>query len=137
MADVAVRDEAGRRYPAHLDVRHGDDGWWYAAHRYGRATPWYTFDRARWSRDQIRDRVGVAEEHMAPDPGHDPQTRAAARRRRARLRADEGRRLLFLSGELARLAVPFVCDCPPGCDSAREVLAEVHVEGCPCRCDIA
>jgi len=137
MAEDAVRDEAGRRYPAHLDVRHGDEDWWYAVHRYGRPTPWYTFDRARWLRDVERDRVGTAEDHMAPDPQHDPRARAAVRRRRARLRADEERRLRFLSGELRSRGADLGCTCPPGCDPAREVLADVHVGECPCRCDIA
>jgi HTH-type transcriptional regulator/antitoxin HipB len=137
MADVAVRDEAGRRYPAHLDVRHGDEDWWYAYHRYGRRTPWYTFDRTRWWRDEVRARAGIAEDHMAPDPSHDPQVRRAARRRRARLRADEERRLRFLSGALGSIDLSFPCECPPGCDATAEQWRDVHVPDCPCRCDLA
>jgi HTH-type transcriptional regulator/antitoxin HipB len=33
MGRGTVRDAAGRRYPAHLDTRNGDDGWWYPGDR--------------------------------------------------------------------------------------------------------
>src|SRR3954453_14004884 len=29
MADGAVRDQSGRRFPAHLDIRYGDVNWWH------------------------------------------------------------------------------------------------------------
>src|SRR3954462_10937913 len=29
MADGSVRDEGGRRFPAHLDTRYGDVDWWH------------------------------------------------------------------------------------------------------------
>ena len=38
MSPAAVRDRADRRFPAHLDTRHGDDGWWHDWHRNGERT---------------------------------------------------------------------------------------------------
>jgi transcriptional regulator with XRE-family HTH domain len=59
------RDEAGRLFPAHLDVRPvGPDGegWW----GYRRVMPWqreipaYTFDRLRLQRDYLRKSGSVS-----------------------------------------------------------------------------
>jgi transcriptional regulator with XRE-family HTH domain len=46
------RDRGYRRYPAHLDVRPGTDGWWGEGWPmfFGKR-PQYTFDRVRWRRD--------------------------------------------------------------------------------------
>lgn len=59
MAADAVRDRAGRRFPAHLDTRYGDEDWWHGQERYSREQPWYTFDRLRYTRDHWRARTGT------------------------------------------------------------------------------
>ena len=47
MSPNAVRDGAGRKFPAHVDTRYVEEGWWHDNHHYGRRRPWYTFDRER------------------------------------------------------------------------------------------
>jgi HTH-type transcriptional regulator/antitoxin HipB len=136
MADGAIRDAAGRRFPAHLDTRHGDQEWWHGDERYSRAQPWYTYDRVREWRDLRRERLGTPEDHQLPRPDDSPADRAAARRREhARAREEELQRRRE-AGTLPELP-EWTCECPPGCDAAREVLADVHVADCRCRCDIA
>src|SRR4051794_8343980 len=54
MADEAVRDFGGRRFPAPLAPRHADDGWWHDAHHWTRPQAWYTFDLDRERRDGRR-----------------------------------------------------------------------------------
>ena len=54
MADEAVRDLSGRRFPAHLDTRYADEDWWHDAHHWTRPQAWYTFDRDRAFRDGRR-----------------------------------------------------------------------------------
>jgi transcriptional regulator with XRE-family HTH domain len=111
MGRGTVRDAAGRRYPAHLDTRNGDDGWWYPGDRSPRPLPWYTFDRARWLRDADRRAAGTPDDHQLPDPGDDPRDRqvqrqdAAAERRRARLRRDPRG-----AGRGPRPRLPCACD---------------------------
>lgn len=39
MAAGSVRDRSGRQFPAHLDTRYGDDGWWHGPERYSRPVP--------------------------------------------------------------------------------------------------
>lgn len=51
------RDAAGRRYPAHLDVRptHGRDWWgWFWCTTYPPRVPVHTYDLSRWRRDARR-----------------------------------------------------------------------------------
>ena len=76
MADGAVRDMSGRRFPAHLDTRYSDDGWWHGPERYSRAQPWYTFDRERTVRDWYRGRSGTAPPagFLEPSRGIRPST---------------------------------------------------------------
>ena len=81
MSDDAVADMGGRRFPAHLDTRHSDEGWWHGPHRYGREQPWYTFDRDRRMRDRTGARDGTPDDHQLPQPGDSPAERAEARRR--------------------------------------------------------
>ncbi len=53
--DADRRDRADRRYPAHLDIRDGDDHWWgYGWPMFDGKEPEYTFDRDRWTRDWRR-----------------------------------------------------------------------------------
>ena len=147
MTDGAVRDQAGRRFPAHLDVRYGDQAWWYGDQRYDREQPWYTFDRARWLRDRWRARTGTPEDHQEPQAGDSPAERVRAREvagraaRAARAEAARAQRL--------RLGLPdpleWVCSCPSGCDEL--LLTDpphhpwarppVHVDTCPCGCDVS
>jgi transcriptional regulator with XRE-family HTH domain len=55
--DADRRDRASRRYPAHLDVRPGDDDWWgYGWPMFDGMEPEFTFDRARHIRDWRRGR---------------------------------------------------------------------------------
>jgi HTH-type transcriptional regulator/antitoxin HipB len=129
MDDAAVRDRAGRRFPAHLDTRYGDDGWWYDVHRYGRERPWYTFDRARWARDRDRAARGTPDDHQLPQAGDAPWDRAAARRDAEHARRLERIERLRAAG-LLRPPVEFECTCPPECDL-------LHTEHCPCRCDVS
>src|SRR4051794_7396339 len=81
MAENTVRDSAGRRFPAHLDTRYSEDGWWHGPHRYHRTQPWYTFDRRRDLRDRNRERVGTPDDHQLPQPRDSPGQRAEERRR--------------------------------------------------------
>jgi HTH-type transcriptional regulator/antitoxin HipB len=137
MTDDAVRDMGGRRFPAHLDTRHSDEGWWHDAHRYSRHRPWYTFDRDRWTRDKYRARDGTPEDHQVPQPGDSPAERAEARHREYwRHRAAERERR-FLAGQFSDIDVTFDCSCPPLCDELDDRSGKpVHAEACPCNCDL-
>ena len=138
MSDASVRDMGGRRFPAHLDTRHSDEGWWHGPHRYDREQPWYTFDRRRDLRDQYRRALGTPEDHQSPQPGDSPADRAAARRHERRRAADEERERRFLAGEFAHVREAFTCTCPGACDDVDDRSGKpVHADGCPCNCDIA
>lgn len=137
MADRSVRDAGGRRFPAHLDTRYGDIGWWHDDGRHSRVQPWYTFDRERSTRDYWRGRFGTPEDHQLPQPGDSPADRAARRRQEALRRRAEERERRFQAGELRQAGPDFVCTCPAGCDPVAERHADVHVESCSCRCDVA
>ena len=161
MTDDAVRDRAGRRFPAHLDVRYGDQDWWHGDQRYDREQPWYTFDRSRHLRDRWRGATGTPEDHQQPQPGDAPRERTRARVEAARARAAEARerateRIWAQRAERARLGLPeppdpleYTCSCPAGCDdlllgdppagSADDPWHRppVHVDDCPCGCDIS
>jgi HTH-type transcriptional regulator/antitoxin HipB len=114
MVDPAVRDMADRRYPAHLDTRYSDEGWWHDAHRYSRSRPRYTFDRDRRTRDARRERTGTPEDHQLPQPGDSPEDRAERRRtERARI-ASEERERRFLAGEFRRHRPALLLPLPGG-----------------------
>ncbi|OMQ15271.1 hypothetical protein A7K94_0210715 [Modestobacter sp. VKM Ac-2676] len=83
MAPDAVRDAAGRRYPAHLDTRFGDLGWWHGEQRYSRERPWYTFDRVREVRDESRRFTGTPDGHLVAGPADSPAERTRSRARAA------------------------------------------------------
>ncbi|SOE00566.1 helix-turn-helix domain-containing protein [Blastococcus haudaquaticus] len=137
MSSQAVRDRADRRFPAHLDTRYSDQGWWHDDHHYGRARPWYTFDRDRRLRDAVRRRVGTPEDHQLPQPGDSPEERAAERAAVRRRRRDEDRERRCLAGESRRLPEFFECHCLSGCDDLEDWSGRpVHAEGCPCSCDV-
>jgi HTH-type transcriptional regulator/antitoxin HipB len=134
----AVRDGAGRRFPAHLDTRYVDDGWWHDNHHYGRRRPWYTFDRTRSQRDALRRAAGTPDDHQLPRPGDSPEERAAARSLEYWRRRAAERERAFLSGELAGRPDAFTCTCPTRCDELDDWSSRpVHAEDCPCSCDVA
>ena len=133
----AVRDHAGRRFPAHLDTRYGDEAWWHGPERYSRQQPWYTFDRVRSTRDFWRNRLGTADDHQVPRPGDAPEERAAARRRAARLRREEDAARRLSEAPRRPPAADFSCECPPRCAELDDWSGRpVHADGCPCRCDV-
>jgi HTH-type transcriptional regulator/antitoxin HipB len=134
----AVRDTSGRLYPAHLDTRYADEGWWHDEHRYSRARVWYTFDRDRRRRDAVRRHSGTPDDHQLPRAGDSPQARAEARRL-ARWREREAeRQRRFEAGELNGIDTGFDCSCPPRCDELDDGTGTpVHAPECPCGCDLA
>ena len=136
MDDEAVRDMGGRYFPAHLDTRYTEDGWWHGDERYSRPEPWYTFDRLRSQRNSYRRwGGGVPGDHHLPRPGDSPEERRDARRRAARRSADEERARRFAAGELPDPS-PWACDCPPGCAELEDWHGPPrHTDDCPCRCD--
>src|SRR3954471_23217590 len=127
MADGAVRDDAGRRYPAHLDTRYGDVDWWHGRERYSRPQPWYTFDRVRYTRDDWRRQQGTPDDHQLPMAGDAPRERRAARRRARELRREAG----------VLVGLPeWTCECPPECAALDVGERPVHATDCPCGCDV-
>ena len=138
MSAVTVRDGADRRFPAHLDTRYSDEGWWHDAHHYSRPRPSYTFDRDRRARDNARQGRGTPEDHLLPQPGDSPQERAEARRREHWRRRAEERERRFLAGEFAGIDVGFDCSCPDACDDLDDRSGRpVHAPECSCDCDLA
>lgn len=135
MADSAVRDMGYRRFPAHLDTRHGDENWWHGPERYSRPEPWYTFDLDRDRRDGRRRYDGTPTDHQLPQPGDSPEERRAERQKQARLRR---------AAELDRLqeqgALPpwpdVTCTCPPECEELDSGERPVHATKCECGCDL-
>jgi len=138
MAEDTVRDMGGRRFPAHLDTRYSDEGWWHGEHRYDREQPWYTFDRRRDLRNEYREWAGTPEDHQRPQPGDSPAQRALARRQERWRRRAEERERRFLAGELAHVRESFVCTCPQECDELDDRSGKpVHAVACRCNCDLA
>jgi transcriptional regulator with XRE-family HTH domain len=134
----AVRDRAGRLYPAHLDTRYSDEGWWHDEHRYSRARVWYTFDRERLRRDARRSRTGTADDHQLPRAGDAPWQRIEARRLAHAQEREAERQRRFLAGELHGIDLRFDCTCPPACDELEDRPGPpVHAPDCPCGCDLA
>lgn len=138
MTADAVRDQGNRRFPAHVDTRYSDEGWWHDAHHYSRPRPWYTFDRDRRARDQGRRRRGTPEDHLLPGPGDSPGDRASARRREYWQQRAAERERAFLAGELSGIDLTFDCSCPAACDELDDRSGQpVHAPGCSCGCDLA
>lgn len=138
MADNTVRDAAGRRFPAHLDTRYGDDRWWHGPDRKYRTQPRYTFDRGRDLRDWNREHVGTPDDHQLPQPGDSPAQRAEERRRARWAARNAERERRFRAGEFADVRETFTCTCPAECDDLDDRSGRpVHADGCRCHCDIA
>jgi HTH-type transcriptional regulator/antitoxin HipB len=132
----AVRDRGGRRFPAHLDTMLSEQRASRWEHRPRLRQPTYTFDRRDpWADAGSRTR-SRPDDHLLPQPGDSPEERAAARRREARERRQDERARRAAAGEL-RPAEPFACTCPPACDELDDWSGRpVHVEECPCSCDV-
>jgi transcriptional regulator with XRE-family HTH domain len=135
MDDEAVRDQSGRRFPAHLDTRYGDVDWWHGDERYSRERPWYTFDRNRYLRDHWRERSGMPEDHQLPQPGDSPAERGAQRRAEAERRWRERTARLREAGLLPE-PVEWTCECPAGCAELDIGERPQHAADCPCGCDV-
>jgi len=137
MAAEGVRDMSGRRFPAHLDTRYSDEGWWHHPHRYDRAQPWYTFDRDRRTRDAFRAHGAIPDDHQLPQPGDSPAERAEARRREYWRGVADERRRRFEAGEFRQLGDWFTCTCPARCEDVDDFSGRpVHADECRCRCDV-
>jgi transcriptional regulator with XRE-family HTH domain len=141
MNEDTVRDGAGRHFPAHLDTRYGDEGWWHGPERYSRRRPTYTFDRNRALREDRRRRSGVPDEHLRPRPGDPLAERAAERaaelQRAARRRREEMRQRHLDAGGLAGFDDGLRCTCPPGCEYAEGRNEDLtHASACACCCDV-
>jgi len=117
MAGGAVRDGAGRHFPAHLDTRDGTIDWWHGRERYSRDQPRYTFDRVREIRDIWREWLGTPDDHQLPPPGDTPAQRTRTPRS-------------------VQLPPEWVCTCPPGCAELDQGERPVHAPECPCGCDV-
>jgi transcriptional regulator with XRE-family HTH domain len=138
MSGAAVRDRSGRRFPAHLDTRYGDEGWWHGPERYSRTQPWYTFDRLRYTRDHWRGRRGTPDDHQLPQPGDSPEERVEARRRAAERRRREAQERWLLEAPWRPWKEHFTCDCPPLCEELDDRSGKpVHAPECACGCDVA
>jgi HTH-type transcriptional regulator/antitoxin HipB len=138
MSMDAVRDASGRHFPAHLDTRYSDEGWWHGPERYSRPQPWYTFDLDRARRDGRRDTGGrVPDDHQLPQAGDSPRDRAFARRQAAARERAAERERAFLAGTLSHLDGGFTCTCPTACDDLDDWSGRpVHCDECTCRCDV-
>lgn len=121
-----VRDNAGRRFPAHLDVAPPEEvpafRWQFP--RYDRlpARGWYHLRRER---DQLREERGVASDHPTvaelSEYSREFRDRRAARARQA-----------ALLRRAARPRTDLECICPDECWVSRACLPE-----CPCQCEPA
>ncbi|MCP2369379.1 HTH-type transcriptional regulator/antitoxin HipB [Agromyces terreus] len=122
-----IRDNAGRRYPAHLDPRVPRSPWiedhLTGRHRVPSAPARY---HHRAIRDGHRRAAGIdavrgGTPHLRDHPtSHEVQRAIVERRESARARA---------LGRHESLLDP-ACDCPPGCWEASSC-----APGCPCRCE--
>ncbi len=134
----AVRDGGGRLFPAHLDTRHGDDGWWHGPHRFDRPPVTYTSTRDRRYRDLRRARSGTPEDHQRPQPGDSLAARAQARRAAARRAREEGLERRRAAGLVPPPDLGVECDCPPACEELDDRSGPPrHAEGCACSCDVS
>ncbi|MGY1709382.1 helix-turn-helix domain-containing protein [Geodermatophilus sp. SYSU D00758] len=136
MSPDAVRDLGRRRFPAHLDTHHSDERPGRYEHRFDRPLPWFTVDRHRGHRDDLRARTGTPEDHHLPQPGDSPAERRARRRRAARDAAEDRRRR---AGEAAGAGWEdtWTCTCPAACDVLDDGSGPpVHAPDCVCGCDL-
>jgi transcriptional regulator with XRE-family HTH domain len=136
MSAAGVRDRGDRRFPAHLDVRHADLGWWAEFDRYTLVRPDFTFDRKRYRRDWMRQDFGTPPDHLVL-PDDDPQARRARRREAGRRREREEYQRRLAEGRVLPPVGEWVCSCPPLCDELDDRSGKpVHADDCPCGCDV-
>lgn len=127
MRQDAVRDQAGRRLPAHLDVAMFFPEWAAPAHTHHRQRFWCT--PGRWDHDYHRRRARKGE---AP-PDHPYPSEVDAFIADARWMRGMRRRYDYRLFEAWRKAQGYVapeCECPDACFVADYCVAE-----CACRCD--
>jgi transcriptional regulator with XRE-family HTH domain len=137
MSPDSVRDLVGRRFPAHLDTRHGDEGGGLYEPRRDRPEVWFTFDRDRRGRDARRRASAPPDDHHPVRPGDSPQERRAARRRAALLREREDRARRRAAAVFQPADDDFTCTCPARCEELDDYSGRpVHTDECPCRCDV-
>jgi transcriptional regulator with XRE-family HTH domain len=138
MSADAVRDLAGRRFPAHLDTRRSDEGCRRYEPRPDRPETSFTFRRDRAGRDARRRAAGTPSDHHPVLPGDSPRERAAERQRAATRARTQDLERRFLAGAFAGRPDAFTCTCPPGCDELDDRSGPpVHADDCPCSCDLA
>ncbi len=137
MAPDRARDRGRRRFPAHLDPQHTDELGYFYEPRRDRPEPWFTFARDRETRDHLRGRAGTPDDHPEHHAGSSPAARAAARRAALNRAAAEEALARLASGDGGRATDGWTCTCPAGCDELDDWSGRpVHVDGCPCVCDV-
>jgi transcriptional regulator with XRE-family HTH domain len=137
MDNGTVRDGGDRRFPAHLDTRHGDEDWWHGPHRYDRQQPTFTFDRTRGARDWRRH-AGTPDDHHRPRPDDSLTERAAMRQQEARRRREAERRARLAAAGPPGPDWGTGCTCPAGCELTEGRDEDLsHASGCACRCDVS
>ena len=137
MGPDSARDLGGRRFPAHLDTHRPDERGCLYETRRDRPERRFGYDRDRTSRDALRRREGVPEDHHVPVPSDSPWERAEGRRRAHLQREAEERQRRFLAGEFRHLPAGFECTCPPECEELDDRSGRpVHAADCPCSCDV-
>ncbi|SOC47587.1 HTH-type transcriptional regulator / antitoxin HipB [Blastococcus aggregatus] len=133
----AVRDRGGRRFPAHLDTVLSEERSSRWEHRPRLRQPSYTFDRRSPWDDADGRAADRPDDHLLPQPGDAPEERRAARRAEARQRRLEEWERRRAAGDLPAPENTFSCACPPACDELDDWSGRpVHVEDCPCSCDL-
>ncbi|SDF19947.1 Helix-turn-helix [Blastococcus fimeti] len=133
----AVRDRGGRFFPAHLDTVLSEERASRWEHRPRLRQPNYTFDRRSPWEDAGNRAAARPADHLLPQPGDSPQELRAARQAAARQRRQEEWERRLAAGELPPPATSFSCTCPAGCDELDDWSGRpVHVEDCPCSCDV-
>ena len=137
MRPDAVRDRGGRLFPAHLDTVLSEERASRWEHRPRLRQPAYTFDRRSPWEDAASRAARRPDDHLLPQPGDSPEERRAARRAAARQRRQEDVARRLATGELRLADTSFHCTCPPACDELDDWSGRpVHVEDCPCSCDL-
>jgi transcriptional regulator with XRE-family HTH domain len=135
MSSNGVRDLGAKRFPAHLDTRHADEGAWLYEPRRDRPEASFTVTRSRAIRDSGRRRNGTPQDHHEPRPGDSPHERKAQRQREARRRAEQERQRRADSAAW-RPWTGFACSCPSDCDNVDLGERPLHADGCRCLCDL-
>ena len=137
MSADAVRDMGGRRFPAHLDTRYSDEGWWHGA---APVRPGAALVHVR-PRPRMRDRVPATARHArrpsAPAAGRLPRRPGRSPAAGVLAARAEERERRFLAGEFAGRPTRSPAPAQPGATSSTTGSGRpVHAAGCPCLCDL-